>query len=178
MQDSLSCFFLQDPAVKGLLQKPTLSWKKACPLPKQVMLLEIVDVPLPQGWWSWPWGEPCVLWNRSWKVLQWRIAFACIPQHLIFFPAGDSMCSHLQKPMLLYLLLAFKGLNERIQKEKKIFWAASLHTTPGLSAVCAADTTNAYHFQRVVCSLLCASVIHANLAPGSCLKSQEKKYCH
>lgn len=41
------------------------------------------------------------------------------PASHIFFPAGDSMCSHLQKATLLYLLLAVKGLSESIQKEGK-----------------------------------------------------------
>lgn len=33
------------------------------------------------------------------------------------------MCSHLQKAMLLCLLLAFKGLSESIQKEGERLWA-------------------------------------------------------
>lgn len=96
-------------------------------------------------------GEPCVLWNRSWKVFQWRIAFACVPQHLIYFPAGDGMCSHLQKVMLLYL--SFKVLRVS-KKRRKDFWAVFLQVTPGLSTTCAAVTTNAYLFWCVASSVL------------------------
>lgn len=60
---------------------PTIP-EKVSPLPNQVKLLEVGNVPSRRMLVAS--REPCILWNRSWKVLQWRTAFAPVPQHHIF----------------------------------------------------------------------------------------------
>lgn len=138
--------------------------------PNQAVLLEVANVPSRRMVLAF--REPCISLEQVLESATVKDDFcSCSPAS--YFSQQEECAVIYRKPCFSLCCCLSKGLSESIQKEGKDILSRLPPRHSCLKAACAAVATNVDCFQRVVCSVLSTSVMHINLAPVSCLKSQE-----